>query len=115
MIVVGHRPLIRSIASESRAPCTVIFETGESSFAELMGVGSTSTAPMFSSSRSSAEGNKIFAHPFFVRERAVSFGRVEENDAAFYRRPDEGDLLFICSQFICSQTVAVPHSLAAET
>ena len=30
-----------------------------------------------------AEGSEGFAHEFFVRERAIDFGGVEERDAAF--------------------------------
>ena len=38
-----------------------------------------------------AERSERFAHEFFVGERAVDFGGVEERDAAFDGRADQGD------------------------
>ena len=35
------------------------------------------------------EGGEGFAHEFFVRERPVGFGGVEECDAAFDGRPNQ--------------------------
>ena len=57
-----------------------------------------------------AEGSEGFAHEFFVRERAVDFGGIEECDAAFDGRPDQRDHLLL----VCSRTVAEAHSHAAE-
>src|SRR5215469_12574951 len=39
------------------------------------------------------EWNKSFAHEFFVGERAIYFGSVEECDAALHRCPNQRDPL----------------------
>ena len=57
-----------------------------------------------------AEGRQRFAHEFFVGERAVDFGGVEERDAEFDGRPDQGDHLLL----VFGRTVAEAHSHAAE-
>ena len=56
------------------------------------------------------ERSESFAHEFFVRERAVNFGGVEECDAAFHGRSDDRDHLLLFS----GRTVAKAHSHAAE-
>src|SRR5207302_658917 len=56
------------------------------------------------------ERSESFAYEFFVRERAVNFGGVEECDAAFHGRPDDRDHLLLFS----GRTVAKAHSHAAE-
>src|SRR5260370_2642817 len=57
-----------------------------------------------------AERSDRFAHKFFVRERAVRFGRVEECDATLDGRPNQCDHL----PLVCTRTVAKAHSHAAE-
>ena len=57
-----------------------------------------------------AEGSERFAHEFFVRERAVDLGGVEERDAAFDGRPDQRDHLLL----VLGRAVAEAHSHAAE-
>jgi hypothetical protein len=58
----------------------------------------------------SAERSEGFAHKFFVRERAVDFGGVEEGDAAIDGRPKECDHLLL----VCRRAVRKAHSHAAE-
>ncbi len=56
-----------------------------------------------------AEGGEGFAHQFFVRERTIDFGGVEEGDAAFNGRPNQRDHLLLVragrsqSSFPCSR------------
>ena len=57
-----------------------------------------------------AEGSERFAHEFFVHERTVHFGGVEERDAAFHGSTDQRDHLLLVfgravgpSSFPCSR------------
>src|SRR5229473_2538118 len=49
-------------------------------------------------------------HELFIRERAIDLRGVEKRDAAFDRRPNQGDHLLL----VCRRTVAKAHSHAAE-
>ncbi len=57
-----------------------------------------------------AEGSESFAHEFFVHERAVHFGGVEECDAAFHGGPEKSGHLLL----VFGRTVGKAHSHAAE-
>ena len=57
-----------------------------------------------------AEGSEGLAHEFFVRERAVDLGGVEERDAAFDGRPEQGGHLLL----VLGRAVGKAHAHAAE-
>ena len=57
-----------------------------------------------------AERSESFAHEFFVRERTVHFGGIEEGDAAFDGRTNQRDPFLLVDR----GTVAKAHSHAAE-
>ena len=57
-----------------------------------------------------AEGSEGFAHEFFVQERAVDLGGVEECDAAFHGCPDQSGHLLL----VFGRAVRKAHSHAAE-
>ena len=57
-----------------------------------------------------AEGGEGFAHEFFVRVRAVDLGGVEEGDAAFDGRPEQGNHLLL----VLGRAVGEAHPHAAE-
>ncbi len=57
-----------------------------------------------------AERSESFAHEFFVRERAVDFGGIEECDAAFHGRANQRDHLLL----VFRRAVAKAHPHAAE-
>ena len=54
----------------------------------LAGFGSSSKPNLVAITTLSRKGAERFAHQFFVGERTVDFGGVEEGDAAFDGRPD---------------------------
>ena len=56
------------------------------------------------------EGGESFTHEFFVRERPVCFGGVEECNAVFDSRPNQRDHLLLVS----SRAVTIAHPHAAE-
>ena len=58
----------------------------------------------------SLEGFECLAHELFVRERPIDLGGVEERDAAFDGRPDQGNHL----PLVGSRTEAEAHAHAAE-
>ena len=57
------------------------------------------------------ERSEGFADEFLVGEGAIDFGGVEERDALFDSRPNQGDHRL----FISSRTIAKAHAHAAET
>ena len=57
-----------------------------------------------------AEGSEGFAHEFFVGERAVDLGGVEECDAAFHGGPEKSGHLLL----VFGRAVGKAHSHAAE-
>src|SRR4026207_2530124 len=57
-----------------------------------------------------AERSKRFAHEFFIRERTVPFGSIEERDASFAGCPNQRDHLLLFFR----RTVAKTHSHAAQ-
>src|SRR6266542_2236289 len=56
------------------------------------------------------ERSEGFTNQLLVRERTIHLGGVEEGDAAFNRRPYEGDHL----RPVRGRTVAIAHSHATE-
>src|SRR6185369_16464485 len=58
-----------------------------------------------------AKGSDRLADHFFVRERPVSFGGIEEGDAAFERRANEFD----CFLFISGRSIAVAQTHTAQS
>jgi hypothetical protein len=52
----------------------------------------------------------LYSDEFFVRERAVDFGGIEECDAAFHGGPENGDHLLL----VLGRTVGKAHSHATE-
>src|SRR5208282_1862576 len=57
-----------------------------------------------------AERSQRLAHKFLVRERAIDLGGVEERDALFDRRPDQGNHLLPVTR----RAVTEAHAHAAQ-
>ena len=57
-----------------------------------------------------ANGSERFAHEFFVGERTIDFGGIEECNAAFDGRADQRNPVLLVDR----RTVAEAHSHAAE-
>ena len=72
--------------------------------------GSSLNPNLRSDDHLSPEGREGFAHEFFVRERAVDLGGVEEGDAALDGRPKQLDHLLP----VLGRTVAEAHPHAAQ-
>ncbi len=62
-----------------------------------------------------AEGSEGFAHEFFVRERAVDFGGIEEGDAAFHGRVEKGGHLLLVFWRAIEKLIPIQPSPRAET
>src|SRR5208282_6600156 len=56
-----------------------------------------------------AERSQRLAHEFLVRERAIDLGGVEERDALFDRRPDQGNHLLPVTRSFNSE-FKIPNS-----
>jgi hypothetical protein len=78
--------------------------------ADLLAFGTEFEAEFGCDHHLTAERSQRFAHELFVRERTVGLGGVEERNAAFDRRPDQGDHLLL----VGGRAVAVAHSHASE-